>query len=102
MKNMLTNRVEPVSDRIKFVEEELNTLYQVSVVLSRSLQLHETLKEVLKLLNDCGRLTHGMVCLFDENSGEFELNINYADYPDKKVVVDLMDSINVGDIALDK
>ena len=58
------------STKIKLIEAELSTLYKVSVVLSRSLRLHDTLHEVLKLLNDCGRLSRGLVSLLDEDTGE--------------------------------
>ena len=57
-------------DRDSLIEAELNTLYQVSQVLSRSLQLRETLDEVLKLLDSCGLLSCGMVCLLEQESGE--------------------------------
>jgi Nif-specific regulatory protein len=56
--------------RDSLLEAELSTLYQVSQVLSRSLQLRETLDEVLKLLDSCGMLSCGMVCLSEEESGE--------------------------------
>jgi len=59
-----------MDDRDSLIEAELNTLYQVSQVLSRSLQLRETLDEVLKLLDSCGLLSCGMVCLREEGSGE--------------------------------
>jgi len=59
-----------MDDRDSLIEAELNTLYQVSQVLSRSLQLRETLDEVLKLLDSCGLLSCGMVCLREEDSGE--------------------------------
>jgi Nif-specific regulatory protein len=57
-------------NRDALIEAELNTLYQVSQVLSRSLQLRETLDEVLKLLDICGLLSCGMVCLREQDSGE--------------------------------
>jgi Nif-specific regulatory protein len=52
------------------LEEQLGALYEVSSVLSRSLNLRETLCEVLKVLNDRSRLHYGMVCLVDGESGE--------------------------------
>ncbi len=52
------------------MESQLETLYQVSQVLSRSLDFRETLTEVLKTLNDSGNLRHGMICLLDEQSGD--------------------------------
>jgi Nif-specific regulatory protein len=52
------------------METELETLYQVSQVLSRSLDFRETLTEVLKTLNDSGNMRHGMISLLDERSGD--------------------------------
>jgi Nif-specific regulatory protein len=58
------------SEHESLIEAELDTLYKVSQVLSRSLQLRETLDEVLKLLDSCGLLSCGMVSLLDHDSGE--------------------------------
>ena len=58
------------NERVALVEAELETLYQVSKVLGRSLDLHDTLREVLKILNDSGRLRTGMVSLLDADTGE--------------------------------
>ena len=52
------------------METGLETLYQVSRVLSRSLDFRETLTEVLKVLNDTGNMGHGMISLLDEKSGD--------------------------------
>jgi Nif-specific regulatory protein len=52
------------------MESELESLYQVSQVLSRSLDFRETLTELLKTLNDTGNMRHGMICLIDEQSGD--------------------------------
>ena len=52
------------------VQAELRTLYCVSQVLSKSIDLEQTLAEVLKLLHDQGRLFNGMVSLIDEDSKE--------------------------------
>lgn len=54
--------------RCSLVQAELETLYRVSQVLSKSIDLEQTLAEVLKLLHDQGRLFNGMVSLLDENS----------------------------------
>jgi len=50
------------------VQAELETLYSVSKVLSKSINLEQTVAAVLKLLHDQGRLLNGMVCLLDEES----------------------------------
>jgi len=52
------------------MERELDSLYRVSQVLSRSLDFRETLSEVLKVLNDTGNMNHGMISLIDEESGD--------------------------------
>ncbi len=56
--------------RFSLVQAELETLYCVSQVLSESIELEQTLEEVLKLLHDQGRLFNGMVSLLDEDSKE--------------------------------
>lgn len=69
--NVIVNKPDIKSiDRIALVEAELDTLYKVSKVLGRSLNLQETLREVLKLLNDSGRLRTGMVSLLDNETGD--------------------------------
>jgi Nif-specific regulatory protein len=52
------------------MESELESLYQVSQVLSRSLDFRETLTELLKTLNDSSNMRYGMICLLDERSGD--------------------------------
>jgi Nif-specific regulatory protein len=52
------------------MEIELETLYLVSQVLSRSLDFRETLNEVLRTLSDSGNMCHGMISLLDETSGD--------------------------------
>jgi Nif-specific regulatory protein len=67
----MTRTTQSITEnRDALIEAELNTLYQVSQVLSRSLRLRETLDEVLKLLDICGLLSCGMVCLREQDSGE--------------------------------
>ncbi len=58
------------SSRLELLESQLATLFEVSSVLSRSLNLRETLQEVLRVLHERGRLSHGMVALLDEESGD--------------------------------
>ncbi len=52
------------------MQSGLESLYQVSKVLSRSLDFRETLTEVLNALNDTGNLSHGMISLIDDESGD--------------------------------
>ncbi len=56
--------------RLALLESQLAALFEVSSVLSRSLDLRETLCEVLRVLHDHGCLCHGMVTLVDEESGD--------------------------------
>lgn len=71
------------AERCALVQAELETLYCVSQVLNKSIELEQTLAEVLKLLHDQGRLLNGMVCLLDEDSKELRL---YAVHDNNGVV----------------
>jgi Nif-specific regulatory protein len=51
-------------------EGQLNTMYAVSRVLSRSLDFKQTLREVLNVLHQLGGLRYGMFCLVDEETGD--------------------------------
>ncbi|MET0116878.1 MAG: nif-specific transcriptional activator NifA [Sedimenticola sp.] len=57
------------SANCSMMERELETLYKVSQVLSRSLDFRETLTEVLKTLSDIGDLKFGMISLQQESTG---------------------------------
>jgi len=70
MNGVVTIETPSKTDRSALLEDELEVLYKVSRVLSRSLKLQSTLQEVLKILNDSGRLRTGMVSLLDTDSGE--------------------------------
>lgn len=48
---------------------QLETLYQISKVLSRSLDFHETLQNVLEVLHHTQRMRRGVVTLKDTTSG---------------------------------
>jgi Nif-specific regulatory protein len=52
------------------LENHLETLYHVSQVLSRSLDFRETLSAVLKTLEESANLSHGMISLVDDDSGD--------------------------------
>ncbi|MGB1108815.1 MAG: GAF domain-containing protein, partial [Gammaproteobacteria bacterium] len=56
--------------RSELIASQLEALYAVSRTLNSSLDLNETLREVLKLLHDHGGLECGMVALLSE-SGEY-------------------------------
>ncbi len=57
-------------NRSLLIESELETLYQASQVLSRSLNLEETLRGVLEILHEGAGMQRGMVTLLDPDSGE--------------------------------
>jgi len=65
--------------RVTLLEAQLAALFDVSRVLSRSLQLRETLREVLRTLHEHGRLCLGMVSLLDEDSGELLVSALHDD-----------------------
>jgi Nif-specific regulatory protein len=56
--------------RLALMEAQLATLFDVSSVLNRSLDLRDTLSEVLRTLHDHGGLANGIVSLVDEDSGD--------------------------------
>jgi Nif-specific regulatory protein len=59
---------------LELLRTELETLYQVSQVLSRSLDLKDTLNNVLRVLHDSVGLERGMVCLTETESGELQVS----------------------------
>ncbi|MBJ6611989.1 MAG: nif-specific transcriptional activator NifA [Candidatus Thiothrix moscowensis] len=66
-----------LQQNLNLLEDELSCIYAVSKVLNRSLNLKETLREVLRVLHEEGQLEHGMVSLLDDDSGDlllFELH----------------------------
>ena len=68
--NSIVNFDKKDAARCSLVQAELETLYSVSQVLSKSTELEQTLAEVLEKLHDQGRLFNGMVSLLDEDSKE--------------------------------
>ncbi len=67
--------------RSKLIENQLEILFLVSQILSRSFQLNETLKEVLSLLHELGGYHYCFITLDTENSGESQLYITHKDIP---------------------
>ncbi|MGE0082192.1 MAG: nif-specific transcriptional activator NifA [Thiohalomonadaceae bacterium] len=57
-------------ERTLLLEKQLNCIYEVSRVLSRSLHLQETLREVLQVLHDVADMQHGMVTLREPECDE--------------------------------
>ncbi|OUD15219.1 GAF domain-containing protein [Thioflexithrix psekupsensis] len=64
-------------DRFHLIEAELEALFQVGKVLGRSLDLQETLQEVLKVLHERTGMQYGVVTLRDEQ-GILFVNAVYA------------------------
>ena len=64
---------------IELLEGQLNALYAVSRVLSRSLNIRETLREVLKVLHDLGGICYGMFCLVDQQTGDLLVSALHGD-----------------------
>jgi len=60
-------------DRNGLIEGELEALYKVGRVLSRSLNLHETMKAVLEVLNDETGMERGMIALIDRDNGNLRV-----------------------------
>lgn len=60
----------PLTSRLDLLESQLAALFEVSCVLSRSLNLRETLREVLQVLHAREGWRHGLVSLLDEDRGE--------------------------------
>jgi Nif-specific regulatory protein len=63
-------RIPAAIEYSDLLEAQLNALYGVSRVLSKSLNFRETLREVLALMHEMGDLCYGMVCLVDQESGD--------------------------------
>jgi len=70
------------AERLKLLESQLDVLFEVSSVLSRSLDLRQTLRELLGVLHHRGRLCYGLVSLLDEESGELQVSAVHNDDPE--------------------
>jgi len=66
-----------VKNRASLLEAELAGIFQVSRVLSRSLNLHKTLLGVLEVLHETVGMQRGLVTLLDEKSGELLVGATY-------------------------
>ncbi len=65
--------------RLSLLESQLAALFDVSRVLSQSLQLRETLRAVLRTLHEHGRMRLGMVSLLDHDSGDLLISAMHDD-----------------------
>ncbi|MBU1425434.1 MAG: nif-specific transcriptional activator NifA [Gammaproteobacteria bacterium] len=76
---MPNNRAEGNTGlELDLLRAELETLFQVSKVLSRSLNFKETLDGVLNALHEGVALERGMVSLIDAASGELQVSLVYG------------------------
>ena len=65
--------------RLELLEAQLAALFDVSRVLSRSLELRQTLREVLRTLHDHKRMCLGLVSLLDGDSGDLLISALHDD-----------------------
>ncbi len=65
--------------RQDLLETQLAALFEVSSVLSRSLNLSQTLREVIEVLHQRGRLSKGMVSLVDHETGDLLVSALHED-----------------------
>lgn len=65
--------------RVQLIEAQLEALYEVSRVLSRSLNVHETLIWVVRILHERGEMAKGMIALVEAETGELRLSVLYDD-----------------------
>jgi Nif-specific regulatory protein len=63
---------------LEVLRTELETLYQVSCVLSNSLNLKESLNGMLHALHEGVGLERGMVSLMDAKTGELQVSLAYG------------------------
>ena len=76
---MSNAREEGWSDHeMDMLRAELHTLYQVSKVLSHSLNFKQTLDGVLNALHEGMGLARGMVSLVDATTGELQISLVYG------------------------
>ena len=71
--------VDLVTSRRDMLERELDAIYKVSRVLCQSLDLNQTLSEVLQILNDDMGLTRGIVSISDKDSSEVKVSAVQGD-----------------------
>jgi Nif-specific regulatory protein len=65
--------------RLDLLDAQLGALFEVSSVLSRSLDLRQALREVLEVLHERGRLRYGLVSLLDQDTGELLVSALHND-----------------------
>ncbi len=76
-----------ISNRSSLIEAELKALYQVSQVLSGSLDPREILQGVLQELHEHAGMERGMVSLLDPDSGELSIGAVHTGDPVRAAMV---------------
>lgn len=76
-----------ISNRSSLIEAELKALYQVSQLLSCSLDPREILQGVLQKLHEHAGMERGMVSLLDPDSGELSVGAVHAGDPARAELV---------------
>ncbi len=66
------------ADRLEYIEAALETVYGVSEVLGRALDLPEALREVLRVLDERACLARGMISLAEPATGELAVKAVHA------------------------
>lgn len=61
------------------VKADMETLFKVSQVLSRTPNLRETLQEVLDILHEMDDFANGMITLLDEDTGDLILRVAHKE-----------------------
>lgn len=69
------------------MQQQLNALHQISIVLSRSLDMEDTLRSMLQTLSDIAHMQYGLVSLFDHNRSALFIQAVYG--IDAEVVKDV-------------
>ena len=58
------------------VRTDIDTLYKVGQILGHSLNLRDTLEQVIEVLHNSGNLKNGMISLLDEETGNLNLRVS--------------------------
>ena len=79
MINALAKSGVMFKDRQELLEKQLDAIYKVSSVLSKSLDLEQTLDEVLTILHHDMGLGNGLVTISDADNTEVKVGAIHAD-----------------------
>ncbi len=78
----------------RLVDKELKAIYMVSRELGNSLQLEQTLQQVLKILHEEMGLLHGIITISDENQSKLSVNSIYTDLADPDELISMFKGIH--------